>query len=219
MEVVYKPPTFEVRDFFLFICAMMILCGFAFGCLNYLPYCKTEHSRSSNDRKIIHELEMHSRSFREETVHLNKPNRTGRNEKDHMEMTRPYFVYYLFLIAWVNALTNGVYLAIQSYACLPYGTKTYHLAATLCSISNPAACFVALFLPVGSSIAIGIITAVGTFFSIYILVVAIGSPTPFLAGTVTGAALVVRHFNISYISLRGYFSWQFLTSKQKWHCD
>jgi hypothetical protein len=35
-----------------------------------------------------------------------------------------YWVF-LLLTAWVNALTNGVLVAVQSYSCLPYGVQVY----------------------------------------------------------------------------------------------
>lgn len=56
-------------------------------------------------------------------------------------------IYIYFLLAWVNALTNGILPSVQSYSCLPYSNVAYHLAATLSSMANPLACTIAMFLP------------------------------------------------------------------------
>lgn len=57
----------------------------------------------------------------------------------------------LLMVIWVNALMNGFLPSIQSFACLPYGQTTYHLAIVFSNIANPVACFVPYFLTVTSA--------------------------------------------------------------------
>ncbi|KAK3103928.1 hypothetical protein FSP39_022980 [Pinctada imbricata] len=42
MEMVYEGLNFPVRDFFFFLCGMMVISGIGFTMLNFLPHCKKE---------------------------------------------------------------------------------------------------------------------------------------------------------------------------------
>jgi riboflavin transporter 2 len=205
VQAVYLPSKFPVKDFFLFIFAMMLTCGIAFLMLNYLQYCKTEHV--DNNRNNSYELDVSTTasstqkfvdSTAEEDIDFKGKHGVGENLTKKMSII-DYF-YFLFLIAWVNALTNGILPSVQSYACLPYGSEPYHLAVTLSNIANPVACFIAFFLPVGSAGIIGLISLVGTLVSAYIMVLAAGSPTPVLVESSAGGILVVGTLH-SYRSL------------------
>ncbi|XP_071089305.1 solute carrier family 52, riboflavin transporter, member 3-B-like [Haliotis cracherodii] len=106
-------------------------------------------------------------------------------------MTRTNFFFFLFLTAWINGLGNGVLPSIQSYSALPFGNTVYHLTVTLGSIANPLSCLVAFFLPVSSTIAITILTLLGTGFAAYCIGLAAMSPDPLLVGELLGNILVV----------------------------
>lgn len=198
IQAVYLPPNFHVREFFLFIFAMMVTCGIAFVLLNYWSYCKTEHVDIKQGNNV-YELTSSTTSSTKNFVDQIKDDNTAiedtyRTEYDGMypnKMSISGYVYFLLLIGWVNALTNGVLPSIQSFACLPYGSQSYHLAVTLSNISNPVACLIAFFLPVGSAGIIGFISFVGTVVSAYIIVLAAGSPTPVFVDTTVGSILVV----------------------------
>ena len=114
------------------------------------------------------------------------------------KMSRGGYFYFLVLTGWINALTNGVLPSIQSYACLPYGSQSYHLAVTLANIANPLACFIAFFLPVKSQTIIGVVTSVGSLISVYILLLAAYSPEPPLVDTVGGSILAVGKVTSRY---------------------
>ncbi|XP_069114700.1 solute carrier family 52, riboflavin transporter, member 3-B-like [Argopecten irradians] len=200
IQTIYQEPYFPVEHFFLFLFAMMILCGLAFSLLNYLPYFKKEHvtrkklcsntdpmelqtSKSRNDKptevgeSLIHGLES--------DVVLNAP------PAPHHSMSTKNYLYFLCLVVWINALTNGVLPSIQTYSCLPYGYNAYHLAMTLANIANPSACVVALLLPVPTSLVISILTFVGTALSTFIVVTAVQSPSPVLYEESAGPYVVV----------------------------
>lgn len=119
----------------------------------------------------------------------------------HCKISRFTYFYFLVLTGWINAVTNGILPSIQSYACLPYGTQSYHLAVTLANIANPLACFIAFFLPVKSQTVIGAITSIGSLISAYILVLAVYSPTPPLVENIGGSILAVASYVVVYLLL------------------
>ncbi|XP_074646341.1 solute carrier family 52, riboflavin transporter, member 3-B-like [Tubulanus polymorphus] len=64
-------PLFTVEVFFFFLFAMMLLCGGAFTCLNYLPYCRREHAKlkvylenvdDADDKRAVEFRKRHRRS-------------------------------------------------------------------------------------------------------------------------------------------------------------
>lgn len=55
--------------------------------------------------------------------------------------------YIYFLLAWTNLLASGALPSVQSYSCLPYSNKAFHLSVTLSNLANPLACIIAMFFP------------------------------------------------------------------------
>lgn len=206
IQAVYLPSKFPVKDFFLFVFAMMLICGIAFTLLNFLPYCKTEHV---NKKKHAYELDVNTTasstqkfvSTDEQCSDFEESFKPAAKRNSPKEMSAAGYIYFLMLIGWVNALTNGVLPSVQSFACLPYGSEAYHLAVTLSNIANPVACFSAFFIPVGSAGVIGMISIVGSLVSVYIMVIAAGSPTPVLVESAAGGVLVVSAYVVVYLTL------------------
>ncbi|XP_038616237.1 solute carrier family 52, riboflavin transporter, member 2 [Tachyglossus aculeatus] len=99
--------------------------------------------------------------------------------------------YLLGLLALVNALTNGVLPAIQSYSCLPYGRTAYHLAVVLSNVANTLACFVAMAVLCRTALGLAALALAGTACGTFLMVLAVLSPCPPMVGTVPGTALVV----------------------------
>jgi riboflavin transporter 2 len=93
--------------------------------------------------------------------------------------------------AIVSALGHGVVPGILSYACLPYGPTTYHLATALGLIANPVCCFLALFVACQRPSALGILCSVSVVIAAVIIYTATLSPTPWLVGTTEGSVLIV----------------------------
>lgn len=110
--------------------------------------------------------------------------------------------YGIFLIiqASAAALANGLFPAIQSYSCLPYGNIAYHLAINLGSMANPVACYILFFITFTSLSSISVMAFPTLAVAVYIFVTATLSPKPPLVGTQSGEALVVRHVTLSFIS-------------------
>ena len=109
-------------------------------------------------------------------------------------MSEAKFVIFLILTAWLNAVSNGVLPSIQTYSCLPYGIKPYHLSVTLAAIANPVACFAASFITVSSIFSTVAMTALGSGIAGYIVYTAAASPNPPLVGMVGGTTVLVSLF-------------------------
>ncbi|XP_066479153.1 solute carrier family 52, riboflavin transporter, member 3 [Tiliqua scincoides] len=189
LQVEQQAARFPVRVFFLFLTSMMALCLAAFVLLNHLPLARQEHVKEG--RQAALQLEERGGS---------------QVPAEAQPATRAAVAYIFGMLAWVNALTNGVLPAVQSYSCLPYGNSAYHLAATLASLANPLACFVGMFLPSRSLVLLGALATIGSLIAAYILAVAGLSPCPPLLQVPGGAILIVLCWvlftgTLSYVKL------------------
>ncbi|KAM9824315.1 solute carrier family 52, riboflavin transporter, member 2 [Neosynchiropus ocellatus] len=108
-------------------------------------------------------------------------------------------IYLLMLLAVSNALTNGVLPSVQTYACLPFGTMTFHLSVVLGNIANPVACFLAMFFVMRSSSGLGFLSLAGGVFAAFLMALAALSPCP---------PSFAKHFVVvSWILFTGLFSY------------
>lgn len=156
LETVYQPAKFSVQIFFVFLSAMMVVCLVAFILLNHHPAVARERKNDlyfSGDLapgKREQSLSLHAQT--PEQKPMISPLESIRNEPRSSFGRGTYStleVGFIFIVlAWVNALTNAVLPSVQSYSCLPYGNKAYHLAATMAAVANPIACFIAMFMPI-----------------------------------------------------------------------
>ncbi|GFS04843.1 solute carrier family 52, riboflavin transporter, member 3 [Elysia marginata] len=112
-------------------------------------------------------------------------------EKPKMEMSKAKLILFLILTAWLNAVSNGVLPSIQTYSCLPYGIKPYHLSVTLAAIANPVACFAASLITISSIFSTLVMTALGSTLAGYIVFTAAASPNPPLVGMMAGTTVLV----------------------------
>lgn len=155
LHAVYQPAKFSVEVFFMFLSAMMVVCLVAFILLNHHPAVARERK---NDRYFNGDLECEKReqglSLHAQTIEhkpmlstSDAPRKEPRSSFGKGTYNNFEVVFIFVVLAWVNALTNAVLPSVQSYSCLPYGNKAYHLAATMAAVSNPVACFIAMFMP------------------------------------------------------------------------
>lgn len=156
LEVHYQPANFSAQGFFLFLSVMMMVCLGAFLLLNLHPAVAREHKSKGyiDDSKRVEKIDI-SQSPNSETPEqrpmldfpegsvIKRRSSFGKGTYSRIEL-----VFIFVVLAWVNALTNAVLPSVQSYSCLPYGNQAYHLAATLSSVANPVACFIAMFVPI-----------------------------------------------------------------------
>lgn len=150
LQAQYQPANFSTEVFFFFLSAMMLVCLLAFLLLNYHPSVARELTNNG-----------YTNGVREKS----HKNRNQSEQKFMMDSFRPakqkssfgtgsyswMQVFYIFgILAWANALTNAVLPSVQSYSCMPYGNNIYHLSAIMAAVSNPLACFIAMFFPIRS---------------------------------------------------------------------
>uniref|UniRef100_A0A0B8RXG1 Riboflavin transporter n=1 Tax=Philothamnus irregularis TaxID=1899461 RepID=A0A0B8RXG1_9SAUR len=210
METRYSPANFSSLVFFLILSAMMFFCLVAFLFLNRQPkswelskenLCSSEITLNSIQKMPTGKEE--PANLRGGPTYSTERKLENVNEDDKgaekVTYTCSKFVLIYFMVAWLNALTNGILPSVQSYSCLPYGNLAYHLAATLSSMANPLACIVVTFLPNRSLLFLWILTAAGTAFGVYNMAMAVLSPCPLLQDSDWGVALIV----ISWVCFTG----------------
>ncbi|XP_067256387.1 solute carrier family 52, riboflavin transporter, member 3-B [Chanodichthys erythropterus] len=209
LEAHYQPANFSAQGFFLFLSVMMMVCLGAFLLLNLHPAVAREHKSKGyiDDSKRVEKIDI-SQSPNSETPEqrpmldftegsvIKRRSSFGKGTYSRIEL-----VFIFVVLAWVNALTNAVLPSVQSYSCLPYGNQAYHLAATLSSVANPVACFIAMFVPIRSLVLMALLTVTGTGFGAYIMAMAALSPCPLLINHDLGAALIVITWVIFVLTL------------------
>ncbi|MCJ8746155.1 hypothetical protein PDJAM_G00138620 [Pangasius djambal] len=205
----YLPANFSAKAFFFFLAAMMFVCLVAFLLLNNLPVVAQERSSSLKYQGAIRNKDfVKGEKTREQKPMMNSPYGIQKFNGVFGKGTYNWaqIVYIFIILAWVNALTNSVLLSIQSYSCLPYGNRAYHWSATMASLANPLACFIAMFYAQRSLVLMGFLTAFGTVIGIYIMAMAVLSPCPLLVNDTSGAILIVAAwtffvFTLSYVKV------------------
>lgn len=209
LQAIYQPAKFSAQVFFIFLSAMMAVCLISFILLNHHSAVPRERK---NDRYFGGDLEHDKReqvlSLHAQTPELKpmiEPLGAIRTEPRSTFGTGAYnnleVVFIFVVLAWVNALTNAVLPSVQSYSCLPYGNKAYHLAATMAAVANPVACFIAMFIPVRSLVFMAFLTVFGTGFGAYIMAMAALSPCPLLVHSDSGTAVIVVFWILFVLSL------------------
>lgn len=155
LVAVYQPARFSAQVFFIFLSIMMVVCLAAFVLLNYHPAVARERKNDlyfgedlAADKRE-QGLSLHAQSPEQKPMISRLESASGPRSSFGKGTYSNLEVLFIFVIlAWVNALTNAVLPSVQSYSCLPYGNKAYHLAATMASVANPVACFIAMFKPI-----------------------------------------------------------------------
>lgn len=147
LESRYLPAHFSPLVFFLLLSFMMACSLLAFFLLQRHPRrCKT-----STEDLLTSQVTLYSiRPLKEGLGPAGPADSSGSQEPADEKAAPRYPARLLFiygLVAFVNALTNGVLPSVQTYSCLSYGPVAYHLSATLSSMANPLACFLSVFLP------------------------------------------------------------------------
>ncbi|XP_067123793.1 solute carrier family 52, riboflavin transporter, member 3-B-like isoform X1 [Centruroides vittatus] len=198
------PPLFSAETFFGILTFLMIMSGLSFIFLHLLPQIKEEKVMSTTIESIIFKKNcdenFNSQSSEQST---SSETQTRVSLVKSRVLNKRRFVILLAFQVFCCALTNGILPAIQTYSCLPYGNVAYHLSVTLSSISNPLACFVAMFFPTKSLSLLSLQMVIGTGWSIYIMTAAVTSPSPPLIHTTAGVILIILSW-ICFVSLLSY---------------
>uniref|UniRef100_A0A182NAB0 Riboflavin transporter n=1 Tax=Anopheles dirus TaxID=7168 RepID=A0A182NAB0_9DIPT len=181
------PPRFGTRPYFIVSSVILAVSLVAFLLLDRLAVCRREYAAVSiaNGNRYEYEpdggREPAPKSVEDAAVPADR----------RALLARGNYALLMGLIGVMCLFGNGFFPSVQSYSCLPYGNVSYHLAVTLSSIANPAACFLAFFVRRNSVRTIVALTALFVPFAAYALTTAVTSPDPPLMHNVLGDILVV----------------------------
>ncbi|XP_041665834.1 riboflavin transporter 2 [Cheilinus undulatus] len=199
----YQPANFSVEVFFFFLSAMMLVCLVAFLLLNYHPSVAREYPNSRYTNGVKEKSDT-KKQWAEQKPMMDPYGPANPKRKSSFG-TGSYswmqVVYIFVILAWVCALSNTVLPSVQSYSCLPYGNKAFHLSATMAAVSNPLACFIAMFFPIRSLVLMGALTVIGSGVGAYIMSMAVMSPCPLLVNESSGGVIMVLAWILFILSL------------------
>ena len=187
---------FPQEMFFSLLGFLMLLCLIAFVCLNNLPSAQSIHivkpttiggseqqnmaTTTTTTTTIVNKQDASSPFYESCSLAREYRNGTGRD----------IFVL-LAILTSLNAFQNGITASTSSFTYAPYGSLTYHLAATLGSISSALACFLYLWFPRNSKRVIYTYTVAYMVLVTYTVILAAQSPNPWLRDAWIGKVIVV----------------------------
>lgn len=201
LQARYQPANFSVEVFFFFLSAMMLVCLVAFILLNYHPAVAREQPNGRYTNGVKADSQKNRKWSEQKAMIENYTSPKRRSQFGTGAYSSLEVVYIFLILAWVNALSNVVLPSVQSYSCMPYGNNAYHLSATMAAVSNPLACFIALFLPIRSLLVMGALTVVGSGLGAYIMWMAVLSPCPLLVHDTWGSVIIVLSWVIFVLTL------------------
>ncbi|XP_053678488.1 solute carrier family 52, riboflavin transporter, member 3-A [Anopheles nili] len=198
------PPRFGTRPYFIISSAILAVSLIAFVLLDRLGVCRGEYAAVTigNGNNYAY----NASSSREEDCKTPTEMVDDTERQEPSSLVRRNYLLLMLLISVMCLFGNGFFPSVQSYSCLPYGNVAYHLTVTLSSMANPAACFLAFFLPKNSVRSIVALSSLLVPFAAYALTTAITSPDPPLMHNVLGDIFVVACWTImvglvSYVRL------------------
>ncbi|XP_043832525.1 solute carrier family 52, riboflavin transporter, member 2 isoform X2 [Dromiciops gliroides] len=205
MVPIYFKEHFSASTFFWVITSLLAISAAAFqGLLLMLPPVPTTVPTRNEEQGQGATPEEEVSPLREPGEEVGTPEpESEERARDPLKLCSVRGACLLGLLGATNALTNGVLPSVQSYSCLPYGRRAYHLAVVLGSASSPLACFLAMGILYRSLRGLGVLSLLGTLLGTYVMVLAALSPCPPLVGTSAGVVLVV----LSWVLCLGTFSY------------
>uniref|UniRef100_A0A8D8WZM1 Riboflavin transporter n=1 Tax=Cacopsylla melanoneura TaxID=428564 RepID=A0A8D8WZM1_9HEMI len=190
-------PLFSTQIFFEILLFLMFLSLLSFVGLNNIPsVAQLKFLRKKNDK-----IPAHPGSTENNYLQADYPPSSPSDK-----ITPLRYALLLLAQALVAFFSHGVLPSLQSYSCLPYGSKAYHYTANLTNIMTTLACFLAYFSLVKRIRIIAILSSIAGVMVMYSIVTALQSPHPLLVGSVMGSVLIVANWVlcaglISYIKL------------------
>ncbi|XP_043845617.1 solute carrier family 52, riboflavin transporter, member 3-like [Dromiciops gliroides] len=177
--------------YFILLAVMMANCLTAFFGLTRL----SKRWELPTDNCLANQVTLRSIKFQETLADSSNENSCSSlsppEEKKTTVWSCAQLAYIYALVAFVNALTNGILPSVHTYSSLSYGPKAYHLSSVLGAISHPLVYLLSMFLPEMSLSWLGITTLVGTGFGAYNMAMAVLSPCPLLKDSHWGEAIIV----------------------------
>lgn len=185
------PPRFSTQTFFLIIFGIFCASFIAFVLLDRLRTVRTEYASVVISNGNNYQYNTSKTEPIEDQKHDQLPHVEVVAE-EFKKLSDKNYRALLVLLGVICMFANAIFPSIMTYGTLPYGNIAYHLAATLSSIANPVACFLAVFLTKTSIRNIVCLSIIAIPFAIYSMTTAVMSPNPPLMDNVMGEILVVR---------------------------
>lgn len=148
LQTVYLPPNFSTDVFFFLLAAMMCVSLAAFIALKKLPraFSSAEPLVAGAAPSVRSGLDNPAGPADGEALRSNVEGPAeGKGGPAGPQHSAYQLAFIYSMVVWVNAATNGLLPSVQTYSCMPYGNRAYHLSAALSSVANPVACTVAMF--------------------------------------------------------------------------
>ena len=152
----------------------------------------------------------------QEGVHVHSSTANGLVLSQTTSQTKCFSVVHITKILWTNKtvyvclglmnfLTNGAVAAISPFAFFPYGNEVYHIAVNLALLANPLVCLLFVFVPHKSPVFTSVLTSLACLLGIYVLTMAVLSPTPLLYSEVIGKIIIVSGSLLVSVLMIQYF--------------
>lgn len=175
------PPRFDSTIFFLIVFAFLVLCTIAFILLNNLDVCKKEFASGT----VVDGNEYHYNiEDRHDAV-------AGEIPRNVLNLSTFNYVKLLSAIFLIGFFGNGIFPGMTTYAVLPYGYFTFHLATTLNNVGNTIGSLTGQFVQHTSLRILDIMMVLVIIIGTYIFYLATQSPIPPLQNTTIGSVLIV----------------------------
>lgn len=146
LQTVYLPPNFSTEVFFFLLAAMMCISLIAFIALKNLPRTYTSADNLVVAGSVSSGLDNPAGPTDGDALPSSVAGPAeGKGHLAGPQQTVYQLTFIYIMVVWINAATNSLLPAVQTYSCMPYGNLAYHLSAALSSVANTAACTVAMF--------------------------------------------------------------------------
>ncbi|XP_022130033.2 riboflavin transporter 2-like [Pieris rapae] len=177
MEAIYPSARFDST---VFLCIVASICATSIISFFFLNnYSGFDDERVSQDEK---------KELAKENTEVAEESQTQVSQESMLDS---YWVGLFILMAVINMFFNGLMPSLQTYSCLPYGRRAFHLAVTLGTIANPVACLAGVWFKMAGGRYIAAMLVVSAGLITYITTTAVMSPTPPLYQETSGAVIIV----------------------------
>lgn len=203
-------PRFTTQTFFLIIFGIFCASFIAFVLLDRLRSVKSEYASvviSNGNNYQYNTSKVEEKAEQQIDEQQKQDQEVEVVQEEFKKLSDKNYRALLVLLGVICMFANAIFPSIMTYGTLPYGNVAYHLAATLSSIANPVACFLAVFLTKTSIRNIVCLSIIAIPFAIYSMTTAVMSPNPPLMDNVMGEILVITSWTLliglaSYIRLK-----------------
>ncbi|XGW04854.1 hypothetical protein V3C99_015768 [Haemonchus contortus] len=172
----YTPPRFSAAVFFLII--FFSTCNSAVAFL--ILYLKAVKQPSPSEQSIS-----------DNNTEVTETEITSEEEHEGLALPGRSYLFILLTVSLVNAQMNGIIPSISSFCALPYSQATYHYSIALSNVMMPLASFLSFFLIVRKLPYLGLLSAMSTCTTIFLIYLAALSPAMIFNSRSIGAALSI----------------------------